>query len=96
MRAFTTCSFNDSESGQAAKKLVKHGDVRSLSICAGQLKQAGANVMHGVIYELSLVLAGANPGAFIDSVMAHGETSEDRTIIGYDENIMIYHSAEEG
>lgn len=51
--------------------------------------------MHGVIYELSLVLAGANPGAFIDSVMAHGETSEDRTIIGYDENIMIYHSAEE-
>ena len=63
------------------KKLVKHGDVRSLSICAGQLKQAGANVMYGVIYELSLVLAGANPGAFIDSVMAHGETSEDRTII---------------
>lgn len=92
---YAYCSFNDSESGQAAKKLVKHGDVRSLSICAGQLKQAGANVMHGVIYELSLVLAGANPGAFIDSVMAHGETSEDRTIIGYDENIMIYHSAEE-
>ncbi|MFR4579771.1 MAG: hypothetical protein ACLT76_09315 [Clostridium fessum] len=57
-----------SESDYAAKKLVKHGDVRSLSICAGQLKQAGANVMHGVIYELSLVLAGANPGAFIDSV----------------------------
>ena len=92
---YAYCSFNDSESGQAAKKLVKHGDVRSLSICAGQLKQAGANVVHGVIYELSLVLAGANPGAFIDSVMAHGETSEDRTIIGYDENIMIYHSAEE-
>lgn len=92
---YAYCSFNDSESGQAAKKLVKHGDVRSLSICAGQLKQAGASVMHGVIYELSLVLAGANPGAFIDSVMAHGETSEDRTIIGYDENIMIYHSAEE-
>ena len=92
---YAYCSFNDSESGQAAKKLVQHGDVRSLSICAGQLKQAGANVVHGVIYELSLVLAGANPGAFIDSVMAHGETSEDRTIIGYDENIMIYHSAEE-
>ena len=77
---YAYCSFNDSESGQAAKKLVQHGDVRSLSICAGQLKQAGANVVHGVIYELSLVLAGANPGAFIDSVMAHGETSEDRTI----------------
>lgn len=92
---YAYCSFNDSESGQAAKKLVQHGDVRSLSICAGQLKQAGSNVVHGVIYELSLVLAGANPGAFIDSVMAHGESSEDRTIIGYDENIMIYHSAEE-
>lgn len=92
---YAYCSFNDSESGQAAKKLVRHGDVRSLSICAGQLKQAGANVVHGVIYELSLVLSGANPGAFIDSVMAHSETSEDRTIIGYDENIMIYHSAEE-
>lgn len=63
---YAYCSFNDSESGLAAKKLVKHGDVRSLSICAGQLKQAGANVVHGVIYELSLVLAGANPGAFID------------------------------
>ena len=90
---YAYCSFNDSESGLAAKKLVKHGDVRSLSICAGQLKQAGANVVHGVIYELSLVLAGANPGAFIDSVMEHGDDSEDRMIIGYDENIMIYHSA---
>ncbi len=74
---YAYCSFNDSESGLAAKKLVKHGDVRSLSICAGQLKQAGANVVHGVIYELSLVLAGANPGAFIDSVMEHGDASED-------------------
>lgn len=92
---YAYCSFNDSESGLAAKKLVKHGDVRSLSICAGQLKQAGANVVHGVIYELSLVLAGANPGAFIDSVMEHGDASEDRMIIGYDENIMIYHSADE-
>lgn len=92
---YAYCSFNDSESGLAAKKLVKHGDVRSLSICAGQLKQAGANVVHGVIYELSLVLAGANPGAFIDSVMEHGDASEDRMIIGYDENIMLYHSADE-
>ena len=92
---YAYCSFNDSESGQAAKKLVQHGDVRSLSICAGQLKQAGANVVHGIIYELSLVLAGANPGAFIDSVMEHGEPSEDRMVIGYDENIVIYHSTEE-
>lgn len=92
---YAYCSFNDSESGQAAKKLVQHGDIRSLSICAGQLKQTGANVVHGIIYELSLVLAGANPGAFIDSVMEHSDESEDRVVIGYDENIMIYHSAEE-
>lgn len=92
---YAYCQFNDTESGKAAKKLVQHGDVRSLSICAGQLQQMGANVVHGIIYELSLVLAGANPGAFIDSVMEHGETSEDRTIIGYDENIMLYHSADE-
>lgn len=92
---YAYCSFNDSESGQAAKKLVQHGDIRSLSICAGQLKQTGANVVHGIIYELSLVLAGANPGAFIDSVMEHSDESEDRVVISYDENIMIYHSAEE-
>lgn len=92
---YAYCSFNNSESGLTAKELVKHGDVRSLSICAGQLKQTGADVVHGIIYELSLVLAGANPGAFIDSVMEHGSTSEDRMIIGYDENIMLYHSDEE-
>lgn len=92
---YAYCRFNDSESGIAAKKLVQHGDVRSLSICAGELRQAGANVLHGVIYELSLVLAGANPGAFIDSVMEHGANAEERMIIGYDENIMIYHSADE-
>lgn len=92
---YAYCSFNNSESGLTAKELVKHGDVRSLSICAGQLKQTGADVVHGIIYELSLVLAGANPGAFIDSVMEHGSNSEDRMIIGYDENIMLYHSDEE-
>ena len=92
---YTYCSFNNSESGLTAKELVKHGDVRSLSICAGQLKQIGADVVHGIIYELSLVLAGANPGAFIDSVMEHGSTSEERMIIGYDENIMLYHSDKE-
>lgn len=90
---YAYCSFNDSDSAKAAKKLLKHGDVRSLSICAGQLKQAGANVMHGIIYELSLVLGGANPGAFVDTIMAHGDDTEDKLIVGYDENIMIYHSA---
>ena len=92
---YAYCSFNDSDSAKAAKKLLKHGDVRSLSICAGQLKQAGANVMHGIIYELSLVLGGANPGAFVDTIMAHGDDTEDKLILGYDENIMIYHSADE-
>lgn len=69
--------FNDTEGGQLAKKLVENGDITSLSIWANSLKQQGHDVMHGVIRELSLVLSGANPGAFIDSVMAHGEEVED-------------------
>ena len=85
-------TFNDSESGQMAKELVKHGDVRSLSIYANKLKQDGGNVLHGVIREVSLVLAGANPGAFIDTVLAHGENSDEGLIVGYDENITLYHS----
>lgn len=88
-------NFNDTEEGQKAKKLVMHGDVRSLSIFANRLKQTGDDVLHGVIREVSLVLAGANPGAFIDSVMAHGDGEETGVILGYDENIMIYHSDEE-
>ena len=91
---YAYCTLNDSESGQTAKELVKHGDVRSLSIYANQLTETGGNVLHGTIRELSLVLAGANPGAFIDSVMTHGADSEDGMIIGYDENITLYHSAD--
>lgn len=91
---YAYCTFNDSESGKTAKKLVQHGDVRSLSIYANQLKQSGMNVLHGAIREVSLVLAGANPGAFIDSVMAHGEDVEAGIILGYDENIMLYHAAD--
>ena len=87
-------TFNDSESGQMAKELVKHGDVRSLSIYANKLKQDGGNVLHGVIREVSLVLAGANPGAFIDTVLAHGENSDEGLIVGYDENITLYHSTQ--
>ncbi len=85
-------TFNDTEAGQAAKKLVRHGDVKSLSIYANKLKQVGGDVIHGTIRELSLVLAGANPGAFIDSVMVHGEEEGDSIIAGFDENIMLYHS----
>lgn len=91
---YAYCVFNDSENGKIAKNLVKHGDVRSLSIWANDLLEVGKDVIHGCIRELSLVLAGANPGAFIDEVMVHGEDKENGLIIGYDENIMLYHSAE--
>lgn len=91
---YAYCEFNDSESGITARKLVEHGDVRSLSIFANQLKESGKNVLHGIIREVSLVLAGANPGAFIESVIAHGADSETGLIIGYDENIMLYHSSD--
>lgn len=81
--------FNDTEDGISAKKAVLHGDIKSLSIYANKLKQVGMDVLHGTIRELSLVPAGANPGAFIDFIMAHGEDGEDSFIAGYDENIMI-------
>ena len=84
---YAYCEFNDNESGKAAKELVRHGDVRSLSIFANKLKQQGSEVVHGVIREVSLVLAGANPGAFIDDVVAHSE-DESGIILGYDEMIM--------
>lgn len=92
---YAYCTFNDTESGQTAKKLVQHGDVVSLSIAANQLKQMGKDVVHGIIREVSLVLAGANPGAYIDTVMNHGVAVEDELIINYNENIMLYHSDEE-
>lgn len=87
--------FNDTEQGQMAKKLVQKGDVRSLSIWANQLKQIGNDVIHGNIRELSLTLAGSNPGAYVDFVMAHSVEEEDTLYASYDENIMLYHSADE-
>ena len=94
---YAYCSFNNTESGQAAKELVQHGDVASLSIYANKLKQVGGDVIHGVIRELSLVLAGANPGAYIDAVMAHSEDGSEEAIesleASWNENIMI-HSAD--
>lgn len=86
--------FNDTEQGKTAKKLVQNGDVKSLSIWANQLKQMGGDVIHGNIRELSLVLAGANPGAYIDFAMAHSADEEDTLYASYDENIMLYHSDE--
>lgn len=87
---YAYCTFNDTETGQAAKQLVEHGDVTSLSIYANKLKQQGSNVLHGVIREVSLVLAGANPGAYIDSVISHGEESEEEAVIFTGENVEIH------
>ena len=89
---YAYCMLNDTESGRLAKELVQHGDVASLSIAANQLKQMGNAVVHGIIREVSLVPAGANPGAYIDTVMRHGMVADDELIIGYNENIMLYHS----
>lgn len=86
---YAYCTFNDTESGQAAKQLVEHGDVTSLSIYANKLKQQGSDVLHGFIREVSLVLAGANPGAYIDSVIRHGEESEEEAVIFTGENVEL-------
>lgn len=95
---YAYCSFNDTEAGQCAKKLVKHDDICALSIYANHLMQRGGDVIHGMIREVSLVLAGANKGAIIDSVMAHGDMSDDEAVIsfvGYGD-LELYHSSDEG
>ena len=83
--------FNDTESGKVAKLLVNHGDISSLSIMANQLKQNGGDVLHGVIREVSLVLAGANPGAFIDTVVEHSDDSDETAIIFTGEYLEFEH-----
>ena len=93
---YAYCQFNDTEQGMNAKMLVEHGDISALSIYANDLKHnASRGVTHGNVREVSLVLAGANPGAFIDSIMKHGEESDDEAIIYTDESIEIYHADEE-
>lgn len=89
---YAYCTFNDTEAGKNAKLLVEHGDVTALSIYANQLKQNGSNVMHGTIREVSLVLAGANPGAFIDSIIRHGESCDDEAVIYTGENLSLEHA----
>lgn len=84
--------FNDTESGKNAKSLVHSKDVTALSIYANQLKQNGGDVLHGAIREVSLVLAGANPGAYIDSIMMHGEESDEEAIIYTGEEIELSHA----
>lgn len=88
---YAYCKFNDSESGKVAKLLVNHGDISSLSIMANQLKQNGGDVLHGVIREVSLVLAGANPGAFIDTVVEHSDDSDETAIIFTGEYLEFEH-----
>lgn len=90
---YAYCTFNDTEQGKNAKILVEHGDVSALSIFANQLRERASNVLHGAIKEVSLVLAGANPGAFIDTVaLSHGDDADGEAIIYTGEPISLYHS----
>lgn len=89
---YTYGKFNDTEAGMTAKALVSHGDVTHLSIYANQLKHNGSDVIHGAIREVSLVLAGANPGACIDTVIAHGDGSDEEAYIFTDESISLEHA----
>ena len=88
---YAYCTFNNTPSAQNAKDMVQHGDIVALSIYANQLKKQGPYVMHGQIREVSLVLAGANPGAFIDEVIVHGMALEDEAVLFTGENIELYH-----
>lgn len=92
---YTYCKFNNTEAGKAAKELVHNGDITALSIYANQLKQQGSNVVHGAIREVSLVIAGANPGASIQSVIKHGEEAEDEAVIYTGEHFRLKHAEEE-
>ena len=83
---YAYCTFNETEKGQVSKMLVEHGDVHSLSIYANHLKQQGNNVVHGTIREVSLVLAGANPGAVIETIIQHSDNADEEAIIHYDNN----------
>lgn len=78
---YTYCSFNDTDLGKTAKIYVEHGDITSLSIYANQLREQGPNVMHGNIREVSLVIAGANPGAYIDTVISHSDDEDGEAVI---------------
>ena len=89
---YAYCSFNDTDNGQEAKKIVQHGDIMSLSIYANKLTQKGADVVHGAIREVSLVLAGANPGAFIDAVLEHKDTEGEAMIYSCGEAPTIAHA----
>ena len=91
---YAYCTFNDSEAGKMTKILVEHGDVSALSIYANRLKQNGGNVLHGAIREVSVVLAGPNPEALIQSVIKHGVVHDDEVIVFAGGDIALYHAEE--
>ena len=91
---YAYCKFNNTDGGKMGRELVKSGDVNQLSIYANKLRQQGGNVLHGAICELSLVLKGANPGAYIDTVMCHGDDFDEAAVIYTGEDIVLIHSDE--
>ena len=92
---YAYCEFNDNETAKTAKNLVVHGDITALSIYANKLKQEGGRVLHGDIKEVSLVLAGANPGASIQEVLVHGEVEENAAMIYNDSEVLDLHHADQ-
>lgn len=92
---YAYCEFNDNETAKTAKNLVVHGDITALSIYANKLKQEGGRVLHGDIKEVSLVLAGANPGASIQEVLVHGEIEENAAMIYNDSEVLDLHHADQ-
>ena len=92
---YAYCSFNNTEAGQSAKEAVRHGDVNSLSIFANKLTQKGGDVIHGMIREVSLVLAGANPGAKIETIIEHGDGEDETAIIYNGESLELAHADDE-
>ena len=91
---YAYCKLNDTDLGKTARIYVEHGDITQMSIYANQLQQQGDNVIHGSIREVSLVLAGANPGAYIESIVKHGDESDEEAVIYTGEDIMLIHSEE--
>lgn len=92
---YAYCSLNDTEQGKMTKTMIEHGDVKALSIYANKLKQNGGNVIHGAIREVSVVLAGANPGAFIDTIIQHNDDVDEEAIIYNGEDLQLSHSDDE-